>query len=118
MLHDGLTQEMRDCVRHCVECHAACIETAVHCLGMGGEHAGPEHQKLLADCAQACITSADFILRMSNRHADYCRVCTELCAECADQCDRLASGDETMTRCAALCRQCERSCREMAAAAV
>ncbi len=109
-----MTQEMRECVAACLDCHASCTETSTHCLMMGGEHASPDHQKLLLDCAQACITSADFMLRMSPFHVRYCEISADLCRACAEDCEKLAHGDETMMLCVAVCRRCEQSCRRMA----
>jgi hypothetical protein len=109
-----ITKEMRLCISNCLECHATCTETAIHCLMLGGAHASSEHQRILADCAQSCITSADFMLRASWYHAEYCGVCAELCKACGDSCQSLASGDEVMQRCVEMCRRCEQSCREMA----
>jgi hypothetical protein len=42
-------------------------------------------------------------------------VCAEVCAQCADSCERLGEGDQTMHECADLCRRCARSCQQMAA---
>jgi hypothetical protein len=111
-----LTEEMRQCIANCLDCHASCIETAAHCLMMGSMHASPSHQKLLADCAQACMTSADFMLRMSEHHVDYCRLCADLCKACAEDCEQLAGSDKTMLACVAACRRCEETCRHMAMA--
>lgn len=111
-----MTPEMQECIQNCLACHATCTETAVHCLMMGGEHAAVPHQKLLADCAQACLTAADFMLRMSDYHARYCGVCAAVCRACGEDCERLAGPDETMRRCVEACRRCEQSCRRMAEA--
>jgi hypothetical protein len=115
--NSGMTEQMQQCITNCLRCHADCTETLTHCLMMGGDHAALSHQKLLADCAQACITSADFMLRMSDHHHDYCRLCADLCRVCAEDCERLAAGDHTMLKCAESCRRCEQTCREMAMAA-
>ena len=105
---------MRRCIENCSDCHSICMETTVHCLGMGGEHASPEHITLLLDCAQICATSADFMLRGSPLHPVICGACAEACERCAADCERLAGGDETMLRCAEICRRCAESCRAMA----
>ncbi len=110
-----MSTEMRDCISNCTECHNICVETASHCLKMGGEHAEASHIRKLLDCAQACATSADFMLRGSALHARTCGVCAEACERCAESCERLANGDEHMLRCAEICRQCAASCRAMAA---
>jgi hypothetical protein len=111
-----MSTEIRECIDSCLNCHAACIETATHCLELGGEHASKEHQTLLADCAQACSTSADFMLRMSPQHARYCEICAELCRACAEECDRVGGNDSTMRQCADQCRACAKSCESMTAA--
>jgi hypothetical protein len=110
-----LSAEMRDCIANCSECHNICVETMAHCLAMGGKHAEASHIRELLDCAQACATSADFMLRGSELHARVCGVCAEACARCAESCERLAEGDELMLRCAEVCRRCAASCRQMAA---
>jgi hypothetical protein len=80
-----LTPDMRQCIANCLDCHSLCVETAAHCLTMGGEHAGPKHQRLLHDCAQICQTSADFMLRTITRR----------CAACALRFVRLARANAT-----------------------
>jgi hypothetical protein len=109
-----LSVEMRQCIEHCTNCHAICVETAQHCLQMGGKHADPNHIRALLDCAQICQTSADFMLRGSELHGRTCGVCAEACERCAADCERLADGDELMLRCAEACRACAASCRSMA----
>jgi hypothetical protein len=110
-----LSQHMRGCIEHCSNCHNICLETAMHCLQMGGKHAEAGHIRALLDCAQICATSADFMLRGSEMHARICGVCAEACERCAEACERIADGDELMLRCAELCRRCAESCRQMAA---
>lgn len=104
---------MKDCIDNCDDCHSICLETATWCLEQGGEHASPEHVKLLQDCAEICQTSANFMLRQSDFHAVTCRACAELCERCADACERM-DGDQ-MQACAEACRRCAETCRSMAA---
>jgi hypothetical protein len=113
MAHKEINQEMRDCIQACTDCHEICLETISHCLSMGGKHADPAHIKLLQDCAQICATSADFMLRGSEYHAETCGTCAILCEACADSCESMADGDELMMRCAETCRACAESCRSM-----
>ncbi|KAB8140093.1 four-helix bundle copper-binding protein [Chloroflexia bacterium SDU3-3] len=108
---------MQECITHCLNCHSACTQTSIHCLSMGGKHAAPEHIRLLQDCAQACATSADFMLRMSPFHPSFCQACADVCTACADDCTRLADGDQMMMACAQVCRSCAESCAQMAAMA-
>src|SRR5690242_13725625 len=111
-----LSSEMRECLRNCQECHAICTETAQHCLKLGGKHADPDHLRVLADCAQICQTSADFLLRSSDFHIRTCGVCAEICSACADSCERIAKDDEMVKRCVQPCRTCADSCERMARA--
>lgn len=109
-----IDDRMQDCITRCSECHDSCLETVMNCLQMGGEHASPEHIRVLLDCAQACDASRDFMLRGSELHHEYCRVCANACERCADECERLGGEDEVMRNCAEICRRCAQSCRTMA----
>lgn len=108
--------ELKECIDNCLRCHAACIETAGHGLRMGGSHATPEHQRILSDCVEACMTSVHFMLHRSKFHHDYCRLCADVCKTCAETCDSLPGRDEMLAQCAQICRDCEASCRRMATA--
>ena len=114
MSHDR-NQEMENCIDNCRSCHEVCLETISHCLEMGGEHANPDHVKLLQDCVQICQTNADFMIRGSSRHMLTCGVCAAICEACADECEKMATGDgaDIMQRCADACRRCAESCRQM-----
>lgn len=107
---------MRDCIRNCMECSAVCREAIMHSLAMGGRHAELDHIRLLADCADICIASANFMLRGSPRHVRTCAACAEVCRECARECDQMAEGDSLIARCAEACHHCEDSCLREAAA--
>ncbi|MDQ3712092.1 MAG: four-helix bundle copper-binding protein [Acidobacteriota bacterium] len=106
-------QEMENCIDNCQSCHEVCLETIAHCLEMGGEHASPAHIKLLQDCVQICQTSADFMIRGSDFHAQTCGVCADICDACAKECESMANGADFMQRCADACRKCAESCRKM-----
>lgn len=108
-----LSPEMQECIDQCKSCHAVCIEAINHCLMEGGEHAAPDHIRLLMDCAQICETAADFMLRGSSLHTETCRACAAVCERCADDCERFTD-DQYMQQCADACRRCAESCRRMA----
>jgi hypothetical protein len=108
-----ISTDMQHCIDICQECHNVCLETVMHCLHMGGEHAEPNHIRLLLDCAEICQTSANFMLRGSDLHGLTCAACAEVCNRCAEDCERF--DDAQMKRCAETCRRCAESCREMAA---
>ena len=106
-----ITEEMQACITQCQTCHNICLESAIQCLEIGGEHAMPEHIRLLLDCAQICQTSADFMLRSSDLHTRTCAICSEVCDICAESCDHFT--DPLMQRCAETCRTCARTCYAM-----
>ena len=106
---------MQHCIQECATCHQVCLATIQYCLGKGGKHSDANHIRLLADCAQICGVSADFMTRGSPRHTRTCRICADICAACADDCGKM-SDDAQMKRCADTCRRCSVSCREMAGA--
>ena len=112
-MNSMLDQGMQECIQEFHRCHDSCTETVTHCLQMGGDHAQPDHIRLLLDCAEICQTSASFMLRVSDFHGQICGICAEICERCADDCERFGD-DEMMQRCAEICRSCANSCREMA----
>ncbi len=108
------SSDLQQCIQHCLDCHSICMETVPHCLTQGGEHADPDHIRLLLDCAEICNTSANFMLRDSDLHHQVCGMCAEVCEQCAADCERIDPHDEQMSACADLCRTCAESCRSMA----
>jgi hypothetical protein len=114
MAHGTISAEMQSCIDECQDCHHICVETATHCLGLGGKHAAVEHIQTLLDCAEICQTSANFMLRGSPDHGMTCGICAAICDRCAKSCDALAGDDDLMRRCAQACRRCAESCRKMA----
>lgn len=112
-----ISQEMRQCLQNCLDCHRICTETATHCLKMGGKHAEAHYIGLLLDCAAICATSAGFLLRASHFHSRTCGVCADICGECAVECSKMADADKAMKECADTCRRCAESCKKMAGAA-
>lgn len=106
------SEEVRECIRDCLDCYQTCTETTMRCLNEGGKHVAPEHLNLLMDCAKICNTNADFMLRNSTYYPQSCGLTADICDECADTCDRFE--DDFMKECASVCRRCAESCREMA----
>jgi hypothetical protein len=109
-----IPEAMQEGIAQCQECHSSCLALVNHCLELGGPHADPAHIGLLLDCAEICQTSANFMLRASERHQLTCRVCAEVCWACAEDCERMGAGDAPMLRCVDQCRRCAESCERMA----
>jgi hypothetical protein len=83
-----------------------CLSTAMgHCLEAGGKHTESKHFSLMMGCAEICRTSAQEL------HKRTCRLCSEICEQCAADCDLV--GD--MKECADTCRRGAESCQTMAA---
>jgi MinD superfamily P-loop ATPase len=82
-----------------------------HCLEAGGPHVAAEHFRLLMNCAEICQTSANFQLSSSQFHSQVCGVCSEICAACALDCEKIGG----MADCVDACKACAESCRQMAA---
>lgn len=108
-----LTENLKQCIRACHECHELCLLTMSHCLKTGGEHASPDHMRLMTDCVMISGLSADFMIRQSDYARSIGRECAYICSACAFDCERLG-GDE-MLRCAEVCRRCAAACKRMAA---
>lgn len=108
-----MKQEVQHCIQECTECHRSCLEIIQYCLQHGGEHAEPEHIRLLMDCAEICQTSANFMIRNSDLHTIICEACSEVCQQCSEDCDQF-TGDNQMKNCAEICRRCAESCQQMA----
>lgn len=109
-----MAKDMRECIDICDECRTICLEAVTYCLEKGGQHAAPDHIKLLLDCANICDTSAQFMARDSMFHATTCATCAEICERCAESCESIGD-DEMMKACAEVCRRCASSCQGMAA---
>ena len=105
---------MQACIDACLSCHAECLRTMHHCLGLGGPHASKEHIGLLAACASICMTSADTMLLGAAGMRVHRGACAEVCRQCAKSCRSM--GDDTqMSLCADVCDQCATECEAMAA---
>ena len=104
---------MQQCVSDCIACHNICLETAKHCMHMGGSHSAPQNLVLLLDCHEICQTSANFMLRGSEFSNRICGVCADACRRCAEICEGF-SDDEQMASCESMCRSCMDSCEQMA----
>jgi hypothetical protein len=106
--------DLESCIQECTRCHAVCVKTVQYCLKEGGRHAAAHHVRLMQDCAEMCLTSADFMLRESDLHPETCGLCAKICVRCASSCEQVGGGnDALMNECAGACRACAKSCNEM-----
>jgi hypothetical protein len=106
-----LSQQVRETIQALQHCHTTCLSMAmIHCLEMGGEHARPQHLRLMLDCAGFCAFTADALARKSQFHNRLAELCAEVCETCEQDCAAL--GD--MEECVEACRACARQCKEIA----
>ncbi len=107
-----LNSRMQVGIDACLKCYQTCLGMSTgHCLELGGEHARPDHIRLMLACAETCRATAHVMLIGSPHHKHLCAECADICADCAAECERL--GD--MDACVQACRECAESCRKMAA---
>ena len=104
--------EMQQAIENCASCRAICEQTLSYCLKKGGKHAEPSHLQLLRDCLEICVASSGFMLRDSAFHHLTCGACAEICARCAESCEKMPN-DAQMKACAEACRRCAESCGKM-----
>jgi hypothetical protein len=105
-----LSQQTRAAIQALQQCHTVCHSMALtHCLEMGGEHARPQHLRLMLDCAGLCAFTADALGRKSQFHTRFAALCAEVCETCEADCAAL--GD--MEECVEACSDCARLCREI-----
>ena len=110
--HAGDDASLQACIDACLACHAQCLRTLRHCLGLGGMHASREHISLLAACASICVTSADTLLLGAAVHAHTCSACAAVCRQCAKSC-RAMGEDGQMLQCGEDCERCASHCEAM-----
>lgn len=102
---------MQNCIETCLKCYQICLSmSADHCLRLGGEHAKPDHIKLMLSCAETCRAAAHLMLLGTRHHKHLCAECADICEDCAKDCERVGDMDD----CVKACRDCAESCREMA----
>jgi hypothetical protein len=107
-----LDPKMQACIDACLSCYRTCLGMSTgHCLEVGGDHARPDHIKLMLACSETCRATAHVMLIGSPHHKHLCAECADICADCAAECERL--GD--MDACVQACHACAESCRTMAA---
>jgi len=100
--------QLQDSLEKLSACHQMCLSMALtFCLETGGEHARPQHIRLMLDCAGICAFARDAILRKSQFHSGILTLCADICETCGKACAAL----EQMEDCAETCRACAEACR-------
>ena len=105
-------EAMRSCIDACNECALECEHCASACLGEQDVKMLARCISLDLECAELCRTATILMARGSENAADFCRLCAEVCDECAQECER-HQHMEHCRRCAETCRRCAEECRRM-----
>jgi hypothetical protein len=106
-----LNSKITGAIESLQQCHAICSSMALtHCLERGGEHARPQHLRLMLDCAAICAFTADALGRKSQFHTQFAALCAEVCETCEKDCEAL----QDMEDCVRACHDCAHRCREIA----
>jgi hypothetical protein len=110
-MNNAFSRQTQEAIAALHNCHITCLSMAtVHCLEMGGEHARPQHLRLMLDCAAICAFTADALGRKSQFHVPFALLCAQVCQTCADDCTRL----QDMDGCVTACRHCVAACQALA----
>ena len=104
-----LSDTAKACTEACTECHHACLELLSSFLQPGGPKLDVERYQLLADCAEICEISTNFLLSASKRSYLLCEIGAALADETARSC--AAVGQASFDACAEVCRRAAETCR-------
>ena len=102
------------CIDECSACEALC--TACADASMAEEDVAEMRKciRLCLDCADLCGTTRRLLTRQTDSIAATSRaqvsLCGELCAACAEECERHAQHHDHCRICAEECRRCEDAC--------
>lgn len=106
-------QENKDCIEACLECASLCNLCAAACLNEEESEVGTltDCIRLNLECAISCYAASEMLTYGSDRSADYCRLCAELCEACEREC-RKHNYDQCREASRA-CLKCAMECRDM-----
>lgn len=99
-------RELINALTNCVE---ACEACAAACLAENDAAAMAECIQADRDCADICNLAIQYLARGSRHSLAIIGICADICAECAEACDK--HDHDHCQACAKACRRCEESCR-------
>lgn len=107
------TTGTESCADTCNDCRRVCEQTLNYCIEQGGALADATHLTLLRDCIEVCAACANTCDRASPNCGTMCETCADVCMKCAESCEGFAD-DEQLRKCADACRACVETCQDMA----
>ena len=106
------TNRYQSCIDACHACAVACNACMVACLKEDDVQMMRRCIALDVDCAAMCNLTADAMARDSEMSRHLCRICSEICLACANECGQ-HQHHEHCKRCAEECKKCAKACLEM-----
>lgn len=103
--------EYKECIEACIKAAALCNHCASACLQEAEVKMMTKCIQLDIECAVLCETAARLMSIGSPRALEVCRLCAQLCRECADECE--SHDNSHCAECAKACRHCAEECMEM-----
>jgi hypothetical protein len=91
-------------------CHDACLSAAMTRMVESPPNQGPQHLRLMMDCASACLFAAEALARKSQFHSPICALCAEICSSATQALEKLQGFDD----CKEACLRAAGSARELA----
>lgn len=110
-------QSLAACIEACFECAQSCTACADACLSEDTVSEMRKCIRLDLDCADICDATGRVLSRQTEYDAATSKAqlqsCREVCATCAEECERHAGHHEHCRVCAEACRRCEQACDEL-----
>ena len=95
----------------CLQCVAACNHCASSCLKEKDVKMMVSCIQLDMECAAVCYNAAQLMSLGSTRADALCRLCAEICADCAGECSK--HDNDHCRECANACHKCAEECMQM-----
>ena len=102
------------CIDECLACQQSCTACADASMAEDDVVEMRRSIRLCLDCADVCTATGRVLSRQTEYAAETARAqvrsCRELCAACAEECERHADHHAHCRICAEECRRCEETC--------
>lgn len=98
----------------CIDACNACVASCKNCESMctkGKDAKMTRCIQLCKECVVACTASSQLMSMNSESAKEMCAICANICDKCATECEKMTS-DHCKT-CATDCRKAAKMCREM-----
>ena len=100
------------CIDACLRCASICDHCAHACTLEDNVNMMATCIRLDMECSAICYAAARLMSMHSTKSGNICRLCADICAACARECER--HDTDHCKECASACLYCEQECRKMA----